>query len=76
MNAVISARPAVALGELVARVLRQRLHARADAALRVADALQDLVHPRVQLARSSRRPISWISSGDMVVVVDAFSAQR
>ena len=38
----------VALGELVARVLRQRLHAFADRALGVADLLQDRVHAAVQ----------------------------
>ena len=50
MNAMISARPLSPSGELVARVLRQRLHPFADTALRVADLLQDRVHLRVQVA--------------------------
>ena len=41
----------VALAELVARVLRERLHTLADAALRIAERLQDWVHPAVQLLK-------------------------
>ena len=66
----------VAFGELVARILRQRLHPLADGALRVADLLQDRVHLRRAAAAARCGPVSWTSSGDIVVVVDALSAQR
>ena len=39
----------VAFAELVAGVLGECLHALADAALRIADRLQDRVHPALQL---------------------------
>ena len=63
------------LRELVSAILGERLHALADRAGREADALQDGVHLGMQLL-SSRWPIACTSSGVMLVVVDALSAQR